>query len=214
MEQKLEKEVNINIITLGDQYVGKTSIINRIKYQKFQDHLNSTIGIQLLTIKRKYEKKNIMILLNFKDTAGQEIFISSMPLQYIRNSHIVLLVFSDIETLNSLKERWYTFYKAHANIENSKFILIGNKSDIFGNEKEEIIRQGQEFADEINAHFITCSAKSKDNMDTLEQIIVNEAKGLIDLTEELLKEQNQNQSNNQNFNLNKRKVKKTNSGCC
>ena len=65
MEQKLEKEVNINIITLGDQYVGKTSIINRIKYQKFQDHLNSTIGIQLLTIKRKYEKKEYNDFIKF-----------------------------------------------------------------------------------------------------------------------------------------------------
>ena len=204
MEQKLEKEVNINIITLGDQYVGKTSIINRIKYQKFQDHLNSTIGIQLLTIKRKYEKKNIMILLNFKDTAGQEIFISSMPLQYIRNSHIVLLVFSDIETLNSLKERWYTFYKAHANIENSKFILIGNKSDIFGNEKEEIIRQGQD------AHFITCSAKSADNMDNVENFIISEAKRFIDEALEILREIN----NNKQINLNKKNANRNNDCNC
>ena len=209
MEQKLEKEVNINIITLGDQYVGKTSIINRIKYQKFQDHLNSTIGIQLLTIKRKYEKKNIMILLNFKDTAGQEIF-SSMPLQYIRNSHIVLLVFSDIETLNSLKERWYTFYKAHANIENSKFILIGNKSDIFGNEKEEIIRQGQEFAEEIDAHFITCSAKSADNMDNVENFIISEAKRFIDEALEILREIN----NNKQINLNKKNANRNNDCNC
>ena len=210
MEQKKEKEVNINIITLGDQYVGKTSIINRIKYKQFQERLNSTIGMQILTIKRKYEKKNIMILLNFKDTAGQEIYISSMPLQYIRNSHIVLLVFSNIETLNSLKDRWYTFYKAQANIENSRFILIGNKSDIFGNEREEILRQGQAFADEIDAHFITCSAKSADNMDNVENYIISEANRFIDEALEILREIN----NNKKVNLNEKHIDKKNDCNC
>ncbi len=209
----MEREVKISVITLGDSGVGKTSIIKRIYDGTFQDVMFSTFGIGDFFVRRKYSKKNIQIVLCFKDTAGQESY-QELPVQYIRKSHIVLFVFCDIETLNTLRERWYKFYKKNANIENSRFILVGNKSDLFGNEKEEIERQGQEFADEINAHFITCSAKSKDNLDTLEQIIVNEAKGLIDLTVELLKEQKKNQSNNQNFNLNKRKVKKTNSGCC
>ena len=210
----MEKTVKIKVITLGDGSVGKTSILTRIQNGTFSEQTLQSTGNEKFYVKRKYEKKNIIIHLFFQDTAGQERFQQSLPKSFIRDSHIVLLVFCDIKTLNSLKERWFKFYKDNANLDISRFILVGNKSDIFGNEKEEIIRQGQEFADEINAHFITCSAKSKDNMDTLQQIIVNEAKGLIDLTVELLKEQNQNQSNNQNFNLNKRKVKKTNSGCC
>ena len=206
----MEKEVNINIITLGDQYVGKTSIINRIKYNAFEEKLSNTIGIKLLIIKRKYEKKNIIISLNFKDTAGQEIFLGSLPLQYIRNSHIVLLVFSNIETLNSLKDRWYTFYKENADVENSRFILVGNKSDIFGNEKDEIIRQGDKFAEEINAHFITCSAKSADNMDNLERYIISESKRFIDEAEEIIREMN----NNKKLNLEKKNINKKNDCNC
>ena len=209
----MEREVKISVITLGDSGVGKTSIIKRIYDGTFQDVMFSTFGIGDFFVRRKYSKKNIQIVLCFKDTAGQESY-QELPVQYIRKSHIVLLVFCDIETLNTLRERWYNFYKQKANIENSRFILVGNKSDLFGNEKKEIERQGQEFADEINAHFITCSAKSKDNMDTLEQIIVTEAKGLIDLTAELLEEKNKNQENNQNFNLNQRKVETSKSGCC
>ena len=206
----MEKEVNINIITLGDQYVGKTSIINRIKYKAFQENLSNTVGIKLLVIKRKYEKKNIIISLNFKDTAGQEIFLGSMPLQYIRNSHIVLLVFSNIETLNNLKDRWYTFYKENADVENSRFILVGNKSDIFGNEKEEIERKGKKFAEEIDAHFITCSAKSADNMDNLERYIISESKRFIDEAEEIIKEMN----NNKKLNLEKKNINKKNDCNC
>ena len=188
----MEREVNINIITLGDPFVGKTSIIKRIKDGTFNEHVNATVGVRLFIIKKKYEKKNIMIFLNFKDTAGQELFQNSIPVQYIRNSHIVLLVFSDIDSLNNLKDRWYSFFKQHANIDNSRFILVGNKSDIFGNEKEEILREGQKFAEEINAHFIICSAKSEDNMDNLERFITSEAKNFIDQAEEILREINEN----------------------
>ena len=40
----------------------------------------------------------------------------SLLLQYIRNSHVVLLVFCNIQTLEVIKNRWYTFYKKNANI--------------------------------------------------------------------------------------------------
>ena len=200
----MEREVKISVITLGDSGVGKTSIIKRIYDGTFQDIMFSTFGIGDFFVRRKYLKKNIQIVLCFKDTAGQESY-QELPVQYIRKSHIVLLVFCDIETLNTLRERWYNFYKEKANIENSRFILVGNKSDLFGNEKKEIERQGQEFADEINAHFITCSAKSKDNIDTLEQIIIDEAKNFIEIAENYINERDNVQLNNQNNQNNNRR---------
>ena len=206
----MEKKVKISVITLGDKGVGKTSIIKRIHDDSFQELMFSTFGINDFFIERNYNKKNIKIVLCFKDTAGQESY-KELPLQYIRKSDIVLLVFSTIETLNTIRERWYNFYKENANLEISKFILVGNKSDIFGDEREEIERQGQEFSEEINAHFITCSAKSKDNIDTLEQIIIDEAKRMIDLAEELLNEQNRIQLNN---NQGRNNDNQRRNGCC
>ena len=206
----MEKKVKISVITLGDKGVGKTSIIKRIHDDSFQEIMFSTMGINDFSIERNYNKKNIKIVLCFKDTAGQESY-KELPLQYIRKSDIVLLVFSTIETLNTIRERWYNFYKENANLEKSKFILVGNKSDIFGDESEEIERQGQEFSEEINAHFITCSAKSKDNIDTLEQIIIDEAKRMIDLKEELLNEQNRIQLNN---NQERNNGNQRRNGCC
>ena len=200
----MEREVKISVITLGDSGVGKTSIIKRIYDGTFQDVMFSTFGIGDFFVRRKYSKKNIQIVLCFKDTAGQESH-QELPVQYIRKSHIVLLVFCDIETLNTLRERWYNFYKQKANIENSRFILVGNKSDLFGNEKKEIERQGQEFADEINAHFITCSAKSKDNIGTLEQTIIDEAKNFIEIAENYINERDNVQLNNQNNQNNNRR---------
>ena len=127
--------------------------------------------------------------LRFLDTAGQERFLNALPTQYIRDSHIILLVFDNIDTLNVLRERWYGFYKENTNTKNPIFILIGNKSDTFGNERKGIIEQGDAFSQEINAHFITCSAKSRDNIDNLERYIITESRRYID------EEEKENQKN-------------------
>ena len=179
----MKNEVEIKIITLGASGVGKTSLIKRIKFGTFAEKNEATLGVDYFTVKKKYQNKNIMILLKYQDTNGLESMQGIIPQQYIRDSQIVLLVFSNINTLNEVINRWYSFYKENANIDKSKFILIGNKKDIFGDEKEEIERQGGQFAEEIDAHFITCSAKSADNMDNLERYILTEAKKFIDENE-------------------------------
>ena len=178
---------NINVITLGNSFVGKTSIIKRIKDGQFDENVKATISLDFFTIKRPYDKKNMIISLNFRDTSGYEMYQYILPKQYIHDSHIVLLVFDSIETLNDLIKRWYNFYKENANIDNSKFILVGNKSDIFGNEIELLNKCAKEFSDEIDAHFITCSAKSADNINNLENYILREAKRFIDEEEKQTK---------------------------
>ena len=212
----MEKIIEINVITLGTSGVGKTSIINRIKNGNFREAYEVTLITGSFTIKRKYETKNLIISLNFRDTMGQERYQSLIPLQYIRNSAVVLLVFDSIETLEELMNRWYKFYKKNVNVNNSRFILVGNKSDIFGHKRELIIKSGEAFAEKINAHFITCSAKSADNMDNLERFIVTEAKRFIDELEIKLNydiENNKQLNNNNNFNL-RNKKNKTGKGNC
>ena len=177
----MEKK-ELKVITLGDSGVGKTSILNIIKGRDNNISNNDKNGN--FVIKRKYEKKNMMISLNLMDSNCNQNNEKSIPIQYIRDSHIVLLIFCNIETLNSLKDRWYTFYKENSNIENSRFILIANKSDTFGENRDEIIKQGNKFAEEIDAHLITCSAKSEDNMDNLDRYITTEAKRFIDESED------------------------------
>ena len=180
---------DLNVITLGETGVGKTSIINRLKDDSFNENESSTDAMKSFTIQKQFKKLNLTINLNFRDTAGQEKLIDSLPKQYIRDSHIVLLVFSDVETLNVIKERWYKHYKENTNIDNARFILVGNKSDIFGEMREEIVKQGEKFSEEIDALFVTCSAKIKDNLDNVERYITTEAKRYIE-NEEKEKEKN------------------------
>ena len=74
----MERVVNINVITLGDVAVGKTSLINRIIDGTFKESYKATVALDYFYIKRKYETKNIIISLNFRDTTGLEQYQSNI----------------------------------------------------------------------------------------------------------------------------------------
>lgn len=100
----MNKPQTHKVVFLGDQSVGKTSIINRIMYEMFEenDHvrishvfinkliLKPTVGIDFLN--KTITKNNILINMQIWDTAGQERFRTLIP-SYIRDSNIAILVF-------------------------------------------------------------------------------------------------------------------------
>ena len=185
----MEKIKVINVLFLsGDSGVGRSAIINRIKHETFPKEYKSTIHDVTITKAYNYERRKLKFHLKLIEFSSEELKYKSIPIKYISDSHIIVLVFSNIETLNKLKNRWFNYYKEHLNIDNSRFILVGNKSDLFGNNRDEILNKGQEFAEEIDAHFITCSAKSADNMDNLERFIFTEAIRSIDENEKIKSE--------------------------
>ena len=75
---------------------------------------------------------------------------------------------------------WNNFYRDNSDIDKSKYIVVANKSDDFGDKYEEIRKLGKEFANSIDAFFITCLAKSKENIDNLDDHIELEAIRLIE----------------------------------
>ena len=202
------EEKTMKIITLGPSSVGKTSIIERIINRKFDINEKPTVGFVVKSIKKFYKKKNLSITYEFFDTSGQEKFMNLLPKSYIRNSKIVLLVFDSLNTLEVLKGRWFSFYKDNCSIETSKFIVIANKSDIFGDNDEDIRELGREFADEIDAPFLTCSAKSNDNIENIFSNIQTEVQRLI-------KEENESYESNENFYLSPATIQvSTQKSCC
>ena len=108
------KKFPINVITLGASGVGKTSIIKRIKDGTFR-WIQCNNWCRIFQYRKGLRKKNMKYLLNFYDTNGMESMQSLIPVQYIRDSHVVLLVFSNIETLDDLKNRWVNYYKENTN---------------------------------------------------------------------------------------------------
>ena len=84
-------------VFLGDEAVGKTSIITRFMYDTFDNTYKVTIGIDFVS-KTMYLEDRI-VRLQLWDTAGQERFRSLIP-SYIRDSSVAIVVY-DITSMSS-----------------------------------------------------------------------------------------------------------------
>lgn len=94
-ETSKEIEGTYKVIMLGDMNVGKTCIINRLKYNTFQNNLKATIGADILDIDMRFQDNNNK-LRNMKliviDTCGQERF-NTLPRQFFRDVDAAVIVY-------------------------------------------------------------------------------------------------------------------------
>ncbi len=111
---------------LGNQNVGKTSLIHRFIYETFDDNYQATIGIDFMSQKMYVEDK--IIILNLWDTAGQERFKSLIP-SYIKDSAVAIVCYdvTNRESFSSV-EKWIEDAKAIRE-DDVLLILVGNKAD-------------------------------------------------------------------------------------
>ena len=101
------KQIECQICLLGYTFVGKTSIINRFIYNKFNEN-------ELSTSLPKYLNKDIitpsgyLIRIQFWDTAGQEKYRSIANMVYKR-SDIIILTYSidNKKSFEEIKNFWY-----------------------------------------------------------------------------------------------------------
>ena len=149
------------IIFIGDVSVGKTSIINVLMGQKFNNEYEASIGVDFFSKTIKYKGKTIK--LQIWDSAGQEKFRSLIP-NYIRGSSLVFIVY-DISSRKSFEslQNWIDFVN---NIENSNIVILGNKIDL-DNKREVTTEEGQKFCEEKNYEFFEVSAKEDNNLNNM-----------------------------------------------
>ena len=154
----IDKDIDIlqiKMILLGNQAVGKTSIINRYVSDNFSSNImtssHMTYTEKILSI------DNQKIQLNIWDTVGQEKFRSLSKL-FFKDTNIVGLVYSvtDKETFNDLRF-WVDSFKETIG-EEVIIGVMGNKSDLFL-EQEVSEEEGDKFAKEIGGFFDAVSAK-------------------------------------------------------
>jgi Ras-related protein Rab-6A len=87
------------LVFLGDQGVGKTSIITRFMYDTFDNAYQATIGIDFLSKTMYMEDRTVRLQL--WDTAGQERFRSLIP-SYIRDSSVAVVAYDITSTWPSI----------------------------------------------------------------------------------------------------------------
>ena len=164
-----EDLIIFNIITLGESGVGKTSIIKRFVYNKYNDDILSTIGISF-AFKEITLKNNKKIKLKLVDTAGQERY-RSLAKAYFKNAEAVLYIFSldKKDSLEKIKE-WKNLFKLYNGQEGIPSYLIRAKCDL--EEEEDSQEKINELMKQYNfLDYKTTSAKDNTNIDELFQEI-------------------------------------------
>ena len=200
------------IIFLGDQYVGKSSILNRFYQDKFEPDYQATIGLDFHSKNVSINGTNVRLLLY--DTAGQEKFKSLIPM-YIRDANIIIVVY-DITSKDSFvhTDHWVNETK-DLKREDAIFVLVGNKIDL---EDKRVLetKEAENFANEKGFLFYEVSAKTGQGIQELfeNQIFPEMARKFkLGDEEEVNDGQNDNQKGVKLDSTNSdKKVKKK--GCC
>ncbi|PSK59219.1 GTP-binding protein ryh1 [Elsinoe australis] len=151
------------LVFLGEQSVGKTSLITRFMYDSFDNTYQATIGIDFLSKTMYLEDRTVRLQL--WDTAGQERFRSLIP-SYIRDSSVAVVVY-DISNAKSFAQtrKWVDDVRSERG-NDVIIVLVGNKTDL--NDKREVTTaQGEEEAKKHNLMFIETSAKVGHNVKPL-----------------------------------------------
>ncbi|MBA0743580.1 hypothetical protein Gogos_006246 [Gossypium gossypioides] len=144
------------LVFLGDQSVGKTSIISRFMYDKFDNNYQATIGIDFLSKTMYLEDRTVRLQL--WDTAGQERFRSLIP-SYIRDSSVAVIVY-DVASMVS----FHSVFFFHYLIVRLLVQVIVFYACFF---RQVSVEEGEAKARDINVMFIEASAKAGFNIKAL-----------------------------------------------
>ncbi|CAD5319191.1 unnamed protein product [Arabidopsis thaliana] len=151
------------LVFLGDQSVGKTSIITRFMYDKFDTTYQATIGIDFLSKTMYLEDRTVRLQL--WDTAGQERFRSLIP-SYIRDSSVAVVVYDVANRLSFLNTSKWIEEVRNERAGDVIIVLVGNKTDLV--EKRQVsIEEGDSKGREYGVMFIETSAKAGFNIKPL-----------------------------------------------
>eukprot|EP01155_Anaeramoeba_flamelloides_P002351 Anaeramoba_flamelloidesa1058030_33.p1 GENE.a1058030_33~~a1058030_33.p1 ORF type:complete len:206 (+),score=36.65 a1058030_33:20-637(+) len=178
------------ICFIGDEGVGKTSIITRFIYESFDPETQSTVGVDFLS--KTIHIENQSIRLQLWDTAGQERFRCLLP-SYIRNSSLAVLVF-DVTNQQSFEnlDFWLQTVKEIRG-EDVIIFYIGNKTDL--KEQRKISTEDlKKKAEEKGFIYFETSAKSGFNIKQMFQkvtlAIMNNEKSPKSVSKKHTSEQN------------------------
>ncbi|XP_023644868.1 ras-related protein RABH1a isoform X2 [Capsella rubella] len=139
----MENLGNYKLVFLGDQAVGKTSIITCFMYGNFDTNYQATIGVDFLSKTMRYEDRTFRLQL--WDTAGQERFQNKQTF------------------LNTSK--WIQEVRAERG-SHVIVVLVGNKTDLI-HKRQVSIEEGDNKASEFGALFMETSAKAGFNIKPL-----------------------------------------------
>ena len=174
------------VVIVGNSGTGKTSILNRYVYGKFNTRVPTTIGVEFSHKSCDDETKLVLW-----DTAGQERFKSLMGAFY-RGAHAIMFVY-DVGNVNSFRDldRWQREYRSYGDTTKSIAILVGNKTDV-----KRIVSKDEAMAWAVghNICYEEVSSKNGTNIDGAFNTLVNQLKSLPEVQQDKIEFRNKPKS--------------------
>ena len=163
VKNKDKNTITLQIVTMGNAGVGKSSIIKRYISDIFDNNSISTIGVEF-SIKEMTLKNGKKIKLKLMDTSGQELY-RSLSKSYFKNSDGVLFVFAlnNEQSFTDISE-WINFFNENCFRDNIPKYLIGNKCDLDSKVNQALIN---EIANNNDMKYFKTSAKEKININNI-----------------------------------------------
>jgi len=150
----------MKICLVGDESVGKTSIVLRFAKDTFQHNQKATVVVSFMS--RSVNIDGEMIEYLIWDTAGEEKFRSMMKKHY-RDSAAAIVVY-DIVSYNSFQYMKSWVKEVTKWEPKAKLVVLGNKCDL-KEQRQVPYDDGKSYADEVNAIFMETSAKTGENIE-------------------------------------------------
>ena len=168
------------VVLVGESGVVKTSIITQFIDQTFQEDQQSTTGGTFSTKSVICEGGKILKF-EIWDTAGQEKY-RSLTTMFYKDANAAVMVYDVTrkESFDEIKNYWSNQIKENSP-ENIILVIAGNKSDLIEQETVDE-EEARNFAKELNAIFISTSAKSSEGINSLFEEIAKKHTGSTNIT--------------------------------
>ena len=157
------KKFKLDIAVLGDGFVGKTSIMQRVLTGNFSNSYVPTVGETLEMRTRRRPSDTSQLDLRIFDTCGSMAF-PAMTRVIIGQSDAYLIVYA-VNSEKSFKTAQRIIHEVSeiTNLDRVPLIIVGNKADL--KEKRKIsFEKGLQLAVESKAPFMEVSAKDGDKL--------------------------------------------------
>ena len=161
----------IKISIVGNSNVGKTNIIKRFIHNAFDLETKTTIGVDFEY--KLMHVDNQFIKLQIWDTAGQERYMAITNAIY-KNAKGIIIVY-DICDRHSFHyvSIWMEFINKHADINNTKILLLGNKTDLQHKRQVSYI-EGRELSEKYKIHLFA-EVSALENIEHHQTITIDNA---------------------------------------
>jgi small GTP-binding protein len=167
--ESIEKQPKymLKICLLGQSGVGKTSLVHRLCFDRFDANIKLTIGLDFYTfdILELIDNEESIIRLSIWDFGAQERFKQLIP-HYLIGLNGLFLIFdlSNQESLNNL-DWWYRNLVKYKLADNPK-ILIGTKLDLV----QKNLKTDSNFLMKIEEKKLKCGIETYINTSSKENI--------------------------------------------